>query len=416
MFNLLASISEIWQSVVNWVSANLILAIAIAAGVVVLIVALIVILVVVKKKKKNRAKEALRAEDERDKKMEQVQTQEVEPVKEEQAQAEELEPVKEQAPVIEEKVNQPVVEEVEPVKQPEPTKPAPKKIISVKASTKTVNKVAKPVQKTEEKVAPKATAKVAEKKVEEVKKPATKKAAGKWTVEIKSENEYMSKLYANNGECMLSSEIYASEEGARNGIETLKNAVVNGKFVTYRDKSGNYYFKLKTSGNRLLCVGEIYKSLDQCLRAVESVKRLADISPVIDDLVQGQRYIDYTPIKNPVYDVKKGTLGKWIVEETADKKYSAKLFASNGQLMLATEEVSTKKTAENAMLSVKKNSAAGNFIVDKDKFGRFYYKLRNAQKSMICIGEAYDTLDSCTSALESVRRFAATAVYDTETE
>ena len=74
--------------------------------------------------------------------------------------------------------------------------------------------------------------------------------------------------------------------------------------------------------------------------------------------------------------------------------------------MLATEEVSQKKSVQNAMESVAKNAELGNFIIDRDKFGRYYYKLRNAQKSVICIGEAYESLDSCISALESVRRFA----------
>ena len=82
--------------------------------------------------------------------------------------------------------------------------------------------------------------------------------------------------------------------------------------------------------------------------------------------------------------------------------------------MLATEEVSLRKSAEKAIEAVKKNSLAGNFIIDRDKFGRYYYKLRNAQKSVICIGEAYDSLESCINALESVRRFAATTPYNQE--
>ena len=48
--------------------------------------------------------------------------------------------------------------------------------------------------------------------------------------------------------------------------------------------------------------------------------------------------------------------------------------------MLATEQVSLEKSARNAIESVKKNAEEGNFIIDRDKFGRFYYKLRNAQK------------------------------------
>jgi uncharacterized protein YegP (UPF0339 family) len=165
-----------------------------------------------------------------------------------------------------------------------------------------------------------------------------------------------------------------------------------------------------------LCVGEIYKSKDQCLKAVESVKRIAKNSTVLEGVSDGAHYVDYTPIKVDGYEVKKGLAGKWKIEATQDGKFSAKLYASNGQLMLATEEVSVRKTAENAIESVKKNSFAGNFIIDKDKFGRFYYKLRNAQKSVICIGEAYESLDSCISALESVRRFAYTAVYTVDAE
>ena len=56
------------------------------------------------------------------------------------------------------------------------------------------------------------------------------------------------------------------------------------------------------------------------------------------------------------------------------------------------------------------NAADGNFVIDRDKFGRYYYKLRNVKKSVICIGETYDSLASCVSAIESVRRYAATAV------
>ena len=74
--------------------------------------------------------------------------------------------------------------------------------------------------------------------------------------------------------------------------------------------------------------------------------------------------------------------------------------------MISTEGVSQKATAEKAVANVKKYSLDGNFIIDKDKFGRFYYKLRNSQKSVVCIGEAYDSLDRCIKALESVRRFA----------
>lgn len=267
-------------------------------------------------------------------------------------------------------------------------------------------------ENTEETMAKKTTTKPAKPaKKAEVKEKKAKRPAGKWNIEIKSDNEYIAKLSAANGEVMLSSEIYSTPEGAKNGIATIEKAVANGEFIIYQDKSGDYYYKLKNANNRFLCAGEIYKYKDQCLKAVESVKRLAADSVIVDELVEGVKYADYKPTPNLKYDVKKGMEGKWKIFETEDGKYTARLFANNGQLMLGTEAVSSKSGATSAMEAVKKYAAAGLFVIDKDKFGRFYYKLRNVQKTVVCMGEAYDTLDACISALESVRRFAATAIY-----
>ena len=257
----------------------------------------------------------------------------------------------------------------------------------------------KPEEKAEEVVATAVQEKTKEKK-------QVKKFHGKWIIEHKSDDEFMAKLSASNGEVMLSSEIYKSEEGAINGIATIIRGIENGNFIIYQDKNKNFYYKLKTANNRLLCVGEIYKAKDQCLKAVESVKRIAKLCEINEDVVSGAEYVQYTPQALNKEGIKNGAKGTWKIEATEDKKYSARLYANNGQLMLATEEVQVKKNAENAIESVKKNAEDGNFVIDRDKFGRYYYKLRNAQKSVICIGEAYDSLDSCKSAIESVRKFA----------
>ena len=317
-----------------------------------------------------------------------------EPVKEEKVEGTQVEEVKEE-PVKEEVVKEEVKEEK---KQPVKEK---------KVTTKEESETVKATEKKKPVAEKKATVEK-KKPAEKATKPA-KKFVGKWIIEKKSDDEFMSKLAASNNEVMLSSEIYSSEEGARNGIATIiKNILGNGEFVIYQDKKNNYYYKLKTSTNKLLCVGEIYKTKDQCLKAVESVKRIAADSIIQDEVVMGE-YVEYQPLKVEKYEVKKGAYGKWKIEMTEEGKYSAKLYASNGQLMLSTEEVAGKATAESNIESVKKNSAEGNFIIDRDKFGRFYYKLRNAKKSVICISESYQTFDSCTSALESVRKLAATA-------
>lgn len=255
-------------------------------------------------------------------------------------------------------------------------------------------------EKTNKKQAAKAT-------VKQETKAEPKRMLGKWRIIVKGENAYIAALHASNGEVMLTSEIYSTEDGARSGVETIRRGTETGNFVIYRDKGGDYYFKLKSAGNRLLCVGEIYKTKDACEKAAESVKRIAKDSPILARVTKGEEFIAYTPAQ--VTPPPKKSQGKWRIEEGENGGFSAKLYANNGQIMLSTEEVASRKTAEKAIDSVRKNCAAGNFYIDKDKFGRFYYKLHNVQKSVICTGETYDKVDSVISAIESVRRFASNA-------
>lgn len=260
-------------------------------------------------------------------------------------------------------------------------------------------------EEAKEEVKEEAKEEVAEKEEQPKKEP--KKLLGKWIIEMRSEGEYDATLLASNGEVMLTSEIYTTEDGARKGIGSIIRGIENGKFVVYETKNGNFYYKLKSSTNRILCVGEIYKTKDQCLKAVESVKRIAATANVSGELVEGKKYIAYTP---QAVEDNKALKGKWRIEKSENGSYSAKLYANNGQLMLSTEEVSLEKSVKNAIESVKKNAENANFIIDTDKFGRYYYKLRNDQKTVICIGESYESLDSCISAIESVRRFARNSV------
>ncbi len=409
-----SSIGEWIQGIVS-INLNPLWLGVIAIALVLLIIIIAIVIIVVASKRHSRHKAEIETTKITVIKDEQSATEPVPapaPVVEVKQEPAPVEPEKKEESIVEETVAEPIVEEVKEEVVPEPEKVEEKKEEPVVEETVVEPVAEQPAVEEikEEKVVEPAPV---EKKAP-AKKPAAKKAPvkkslpGKWVVELKSLGEFMCKLVASNGEVMLSSEIYSSEEGARNGIATIIKWVEEGSFVIYQDKKKNYYYKLKTSGNRLICVGEIYKSKEQCLSAVESVKRIAKGAIVNEELVEGARYVDYKPL--PFDEMAKGPQGKWKVETLDDGKFSARLYASNGQLMMATEEVATRKTALNAIESVKKNSIEGNFIVDRDKFGRYYYKLRNAQKSVICIGEAYDSLSSCTKALESVRRFAINSI------
>ncbi len=105
---------------------------------------------------------------------------------------------------------------------------------------------------------------------------ATKKVAGKWMVKEKGEGEYVAFLYANNREVLLTSETYSTVEGAKKGVATIQKNATDENFAIYKDKNDNYYFKLKNSKNRFLCVGETYPNRNACLNSIESVKKFVD--------------------------------------------------------------------------------------------------------------------------------------------
>lgn len=297
------------------------------------------------------------------------------------------------------------------------TKPAPKAEekkpmkTAAKTAAKSAAKDVKPTARATaepaaKKSASKTAVKPAAKKAEPVKE--AKATVGKWIIKEKGEGEFVAFLYANNGEIMLTSEIYTSEESARAGIDTIRKNVDGGTFVNYRDKNKNFYFKLKSVKNRILCVSETYKSEALAESAKESVKRFVS-SPVQSGVEKDITVVKYVlPKKEEPVDTRSAYSGKWKIEKDGDT-YMAKLFASNGELLLNSESYVSYASAKSAIATIVTNGVAGNFIIDSDKKGRYFFKLRSAQKATLCIGETYAKLDSCQSAIESVRRFLKTA-------
>ena len=271
-----------------------------------------------------------------------------------------------------------------------------------KKTSKTTKTTAKTtaVKKTAEKTKKTTTTKTATK--------PTKKVVGKWVVKEKGEGEFVAFLHASNGEIMLTSETYSTPEGAKRGITTIKKSVESGSFQLYCDKNSNYYYKLKNAQNRFLCVGETYPTKASCLSAIDSVKRFAD-APVSDEMEKDITIIKYTVPQDEEKVVRNSAYaGKWVITDVEDM-YIAQLFASNGELLLNSEAYTSISSAKASIETITTNGVAGNFIIDVDKKGRFFFKLRNDKKSTLCVGESYSQLSKCQNAIDSVRRFLQTA-------
>lgn len=104
-------------------------------------------------------------------------------------------------------------------------------------------------------------------------------------------------LKAGNGEVIATSEVYNTLEACKKGIESVKknapaaaveNQTVEGyaeekhpKFEVYKDKAGEFRFRLKATNGQIIATGEGYKALAGCMNGIESIKKNAPDAEVV---------------------------------------------------------------------------------------------------------------------------------------
>ena len=106
-------------------------------------------------------------------------------------------------------------------------------------------------------------------------------------------------LKAGNGEIIATGgEVYNTLASVKNGIASVsKNApvakiedqtiegyeqVTNPKFEIYKDKAGEFRFRLKARNGEIISVSEGYVKKDSCKKGIASVQNNAVDSPVIE--------------------------------------------------------------------------------------------------------------------------------------
>ena len=110
--------------------------------------------------------------------------------------------------------------------------------------------------------------------------------------------------------------------------------------------------------------------------------------------------------------------GKWVIcrvvtdDANSEELYFFELHASNGEKLLTSEEYTSYNGAVRGILTHKNNIAKGNFRITISKRGEYIFKLLSGKNMLLCLGEGYPTKARCESAIESTKRFAATAVID----
>lgn len=115
----------------------------------------------------------------------------------------------------------------------------------------------------------------------------------------KAKTGYKFNLKAGNGQVIATSEIYDSESGCKNGVDSVKknapvapveDQTVDGfatekcpKFEVYKDKAGEFRFRLKAGNGQIIATGEGYTTRANCINGVESVKKNAPDAEVVEE-------------------------------------------------------------------------------------------------------------------------------------
>lgn len=90
-------------------------------------------------------------------------------------------------------------------------------------------------------------------------------------------------LKANNGQVILTSEVYKDKRGALNGIASVqKNAGNDARYEVRKSKKGEPYFVLIAPNKEIIGKSEMYASMKGCKGGMASVKRFAAEATTVD--------------------------------------------------------------------------------------------------------------------------------------
>ncbi len=107
--------------------------------------------------------------------------------------------------------------------------------------------------------------------------------AGKFEIYKDKAGEFRFRLKASNGQNILGSEGYTRKSGCTNGIESVrKNSQVEGRFESNQTATGKWTFKLKSTNGQVIGTSQTYDSESGCRNGMKSVAKNAPDAAVDD--------------------------------------------------------------------------------------------------------------------------------------
>jgi hypothetical protein len=147
-----------------------------------------------------------------------------------------------------------------------------------------VNTLNEKIGKLEEEVAEK-DREIKDKKDKEIKNLSTETInVGKYFISKAKNDEVYFNLKATNGQTILTSQMYSSESACFNGIESVRtNCSDDNKFERKQSVNNKPYFVLKAANRQVIGNSEMYESEAGMENGIESVKKNGKSTTVVEE-------------------------------------------------------------------------------------------------------------------------------------
>lgn len=106
----------------------------------------------------------------------------------------------------------------------------------------------------------------------------------KFIIKKRTNGEFQFNLKAGNGEVILTSEGYSTKAACENGIESVqKNAPDDDRYEKKTSSNGKFHFNLKATNGQVIGSSELYATESGRDQGIESVKKNAPSATVEDE-------------------------------------------------------------------------------------------------------------------------------------
>jgi uncharacterized protein len=105
----------------------------------------------------------------------------------------------------------------------------------------------------------------------------------KFQMYVGKNGQFYFRLIAKNGQNVLSSQGYSSKAACKGGVESVKkNAPQDERYQCKEAKGGKHHFVLTAPNGQVIASSQMYASAQTCKQGIEAVKRAAAEADVED--------------------------------------------------------------------------------------------------------------------------------------